>query len=299
MAPLCTKNRPNPLISVVLITWNRKEDLKKCLDSLENQKNSDFDIVLVDNGSNDGTPEVIENKYPDIRLIKLPYNEGVPGARNIGAANAKGKLLFFLDDDATIEKDTLEKIIERFVEDQTLSVIACNLIDYSSHQLIKRRYDSEYHTADFPGGAVVIKKELFQQLGYYPKDFFYHAEETDLSLRIYDAGFYIKYCPEILVYHKPSHVERPNWRYIYYSTRNNIWVSWKYLPFWSAFKNTIYQLIINLKKSFEYRLTRYYIKGVWHGILGIPKILNKRKPINKHAQREIKRLLKGLNNGGR
>ncbi|MBL7131184.1 MAG: glycosyltransferase family 2 protein [Candidatus Omnitrophica bacterium] len=288
------RERFDPLISVVLITYNRLEELINCLDLLNHQTENDFEIILVDNGSTDGTAESIERKYPNVRLIRLPYNEGVPGARNIGAINAKGQLLFFLDDDATIEKDTIEKISNRFKEDRSLSVVACNLVDYDSNPIIKRKYDQAYHTADFPGGAVVIKKDLFQQLGYYPRDFFYAAEETDLSLRIYDAGFYIKYCPEIIVYHDASVYKGLSWRRIYYCTRNNMWVAWKYLPFWSLILNNLNNILVHFQSALEHHQFKYYIKGIWHGLIGIPKILAQRKMINKNTQRRIKRLHKSL-----
>jgi len=295
-----TKHEKNiePSISVVLITRNRLEELFNCLNSLSHQTVGDFEIVLVDNGSTDGTPKSIERKYPNVRLIRLPYNEGVPGARNIGAINAKGQVLFFLDDDATIDKDALELIIKRFNQEPSLSIIACNLVDKGKNPLIDVKYDKEYHAANFTGAGFVIRKKILQELGYFPKSFFYGAEETDLSLRIYDAGYYIKFCPEIYIYHKPSPSERFSWRRIYYCTRNNIWVAWKYLPFWNAIKNNINNIIIHFKISLGNHQTIYYIKGVWHGILGIPKILKERKPINKHAQRKIKRLLKGLNSNG-
>lgn len=298
MASDCAKSHKKLSISVVIITHNRLNELIACLNSVSCQTFDGFEIVLVDNGSIDGTPEIVEKKYSEVRVIRLPNNEGVPGARNIGAVNAKGDLLFFLDDDAIIEKGILKKISDRFNKDQSISVIACNLVDNENQPLINRKYDKEYHTADFPGGAVVIKKDLFQKLGYYPKDFFYAAEEADLSLRIYNAGFYIKYCPEILVCHNISASERFSWRRIYYCTRNNIWVAWKYLPFYSALNNSIFNLLTHLIKSFKHRLIRYYFKGVWDGILGIPKILEERKPINKHAQETVKRLHKGLNDGG-
>lgn len=292
------KDNKNPAISVVLITYNRVNELINCINSLSSQTLKDFEIVLVDNGSTDGTPEFIEDKHPEVRMIRLPYNKGVPEARNIGAVNSKGNLLFFLDDDATIEKDTLQKIYKRFENDQSTSIVACNLVDNEGKPLINRKYDKQYHTADFPGGAVAIKKDIFQQLGYYPSNFFYASEETDLSFRIYNAGFYIKYCPEILVFHNTSVSEGLSWRRIYYCTRNNIWVAWKYLPFWSAIINSLNQILIHFKISLDNSLTIYFIKGVWHGILGIPKILKERKPISKHTQIKIRRLHKGLNSNG-
>ena len=104
------KEIPFPFLSVIVPTYNRKDKIGDCLDSLINQDYPNFETIVVDDGSTDDTSKIVSN-YP-VKLIKNEKNLGLWEARNIGIENSKGEIIAFLDDDALAERDWLKKLVE-------------------------------------------------------------------------------------------------------------------------------------------------------------------------------------------
>lgn len=97
-------------ISIILVTYNSRTYIESCLDSIFAQDNLDFDIIVVDNGSNDGTTSIIKNRYPELILIENQRNLGPCSARNQDIAIAKGRFILCLDDDVMLDRDFLVNI---------------------------------------------------------------------------------------------------------------------------------------------------------------------------------------------
>ena len=104
----------NPLVSVIIVTWNRKDDILDALNALVRQTYKNLEIIVVDNGSSDGTSNEIKKKYPNCNLIILSSNLGCEEGFNVGMVNSNGDILIFLDSDAYFEDDGIFKIIEKF-----------------------------------------------------------------------------------------------------------------------------------------------------------------------------------------
>ena len=103
----------NPLVSVVIVTWNRREDVLETVQSVHNQTYPNYEVVVVDNGSTDGTVEALSEADPEVKLVALSENRGASVGRNAGFEAAEGDIVFLLDSDASLSKDTLTKVVSR------------------------------------------------------------------------------------------------------------------------------------------------------------------------------------------
>jgi hypothetical protein len=200
-----------PEISVVILTRNRKDDLVEAIESVLTQTGVSFEVILVDNASTDGTPELIEQNYPQIRYLRLPYNLGVIGGRNIGMANARGEIVFLLDDDAILPRpDIMEKACQHFQNDPALGVLFGTIHNYFNGQIERPvgiqspdySWSKPYYTYEFRGVAEFIRGTLLEEIGYLEPLFFREGEERDFSLRALAVGKRILYTPSVEVRHK-------------------------------------------------------------------------------------------------
>jgi GT2 family glycosyltransferase len=231
----------NMLVSVVLLSWNRKQEIVQTLEDLDRQTYKNIEIIVVDQGSDDGTPDEIERKFPRVKLIRLHKNVGIPGGRNIGMANAKGEVVVILDNDASLNESGIEKAVRRFQEEKKLGIIAFKILvdrtrelDLSTWVFQKSKIpdaDKEFYTYTYCGCGHAIKREVFEKVGYYWDELFFSWEEMELSLRILDHGFDILYMPDVEVYHRISPENRTfNCAHECLRLRNSLWVLWRYMP---------------------------------------------------------------------
>jgi len=276
-------------ISLILLNWNGKEILKKAIESVLKQSYENYEILVLDNGSIDGSNEMVEKNYPQIKLIKLGKNLGIIEPRNIGMKNANGELLFILDNDAELKEDAFEKTIKEF-ENKKLGILSCSLRDKKNktsvwmHNFPKEKYDDKkFLTTIYSGGAHVIRKSILEKTGYYPKYYFITAEEMDLSLRVLDNDYDITYCPNIIAYHKQRSEKDISELSNFLAMRNMYWVYWRLFPL-------DYALLRMLKKFFRDFFKLNFLKSVWASFKKIPSI--SRCPIKRTTLNRIKQLEK-------
>ena len=278
-----------PKISILILTWNRKSELSYSLRSVLQQTLKEVEIIVVDSASSDGTEEMIRTSFPQVNYLRLPYNLGVIEGRNIGIANCKGELIFFLDDDAfLLELDALARIYEAFEEDPKIGVLFAKIVDLDGKipswvlpEGKKEFQDLELLTFTFIGAAHCIRRETFGDLGYMDPTYFRNGEENDLSLRIYGAGYYVLYYPSVVVLHSESQVMRnPAKQTEFYKFRNGLINYWKYLPIVDAALFTIWNIFIDFFRSIRSGYTIWYLWALIQMPVIIPiTIINKRKPI--------------------
>lgn len=254
-------------LSVVLITWNERARLHKCLTSL--LPAIDFErheVLVVDNGSRDGTDEMLASEFPQVRYFPLDRNIGVGPARNRGIALAQGEMIMILDNDTEVLDMDFPEVIERaFAEDPQLGLLGFRLENPDGttqrstrrlptilHPLIARisllqkipifRRMLERHlmedvdldaltertTVDYVLGAnQIFPKALAVRLNCYDEKIFYGPEDMEFCLRVKDAGLKVQYSNEINIRHEYQRRTRKFNRLLLKFITAYFWVFWK------------------------------------------------------------------------
>ncbi len=211
----------NPEVTVLIVTWNRKDDILETIRAVNEQAYRDFEIVVVDNGSTDDTVKALRQAYPEIKIVELDRNMGAAVGRNAGAVAARGEIVFCLDSDASPSHDALLNIVHRFQADPMLGIINSKIVNAYTREIDhtagwayternKADQDREFLSFSFSAGGCAIRKEVFDQVGLFWDRLFFGGEELDYSIRVWDAGYKILYCPKSIVYHRVSPKRRVN-----------------------------------------------------------------------------------------
>lgn len=202
-------------VSIVLITWNRAEDLRKTLSRIARYQEYFSELIVVDNGSDDNTVDVVKEEFSQARIIRLHRNTGVCEARNIGAINASNELVLFLDDDGFFDLSKIPLMVDQFRHNERLAVLGGKVIQIESAEYVDidlnlKSQDMTCGEAyNFEGGIFMIRKPIFIRVGMFPDYFFYSNEEDDLSLRLIREGYEIRRCNQAVMFHYASSKQRP------------------------------------------------------------------------------------------
>jgi len=250
-----------PLVSVIIATYNRKQELMRAIKSTLSQSYPKTEIIVVSN-SDDGTGNLFTkgSQFDQEFITYLHEDErmGVAKARNIGYQHAEGDILVTIDDDAEFgHESVLNRVVSEFESDDDLGIIAFRIENaYTGDvETIPRRKNDKSPTEAFDacyfiGAGNAIHSAVFRKAGYYPDSFLYGAEELDLSYRALDEGFTIRYVPDAYVRHKES----PHGRFndavvLQYLIQNRLRFAIRNLPWKYAFTYisiwTIYTLYLS------------------------------------------------------
>jgi GT2 family glycosyltransferase len=264
-----TEEKP---FSVITLNWNRCRDLDELLRSLRNQYLKNFEIIVVDNGSTDGSLNMVRQRYPEAKLISLTHNIGIHGF-NIGARMAAGKYLILLDNDTILPPTFFQSVKELVKQYPGFTAYALNIVNSngkSQSDYLPGEIESPVEWHNFIGGGAVFKAEDYRELcGYDPKYFIY-INETELAARICLAGKKILYCPQIKVIHKTSQAARLTKANYFYYVRNSILFMKTYFEFSHRWDLIIGFLTINLRKSLEQRSMRCYLRAILQAWRAVP-----------------------------
>ncbi len=225
------------LVVIIILNLNKSEDTLKCLDSVFKLDYHPIEVVVVDNGSTDGSFEAISSASPKVRLIRIDNNLGVAGGRNIGISyaneNFNYKYLFFLDNDTSVEKESLSELIKATRKDKQIGIVTPkgyrmsppdviasaggiginfytgSIYDVGSGEIDNGQYNQSKFVSSCAGFAFLVRKEVVSQIGRFDDIYNpYGWEDVDFSLQAGKRGFKILYVPKALVYHKGGKVGR-------------------------------------------------------------------------------------------
>lgn len=217
-----------PNVSIIILAFNSIEFIESCLESLFTQDYNSFEVILIDNGSKDGTANFIKERYPKIKLIENKRNLGACRARNQGIEIAKGNWMLTLDCDIILEKDFLKNIM-RLTENlgESVGIIQPKILTkdkktiYSCgiylSKFLRRFYDigrgnfdkGQFSTVRYVFGACSaaafynkkMLEEIKEKTGYFDERFFFLVEDVDVAWRAQTKGWKAVYYPEATCYH--------------------------------------------------------------------------------------------------
>jgi GT2 family glycosyltransferase len=214
--------RAMPDASVIIVNHNGRRYLGQCLSSILREDAAEYEIILVDNASTDGSADYVERSFPTAQVIRSEANLGFGEASNVAARQAKGRYLAFLNQDTSVEPGWLEALIAALEADpraglatsKILLMHAPDRINTCGNEVhftgltlcrgmgMSRGTHSEVEEVSaVSGAAFVIRRELFRALGGFDEIFFMYMEDTDLSWRARLAGHRCMYVPSSIVYH--------------------------------------------------------------------------------------------------
>ncbi|MGE5196997.1 MAG: glycosyltransferase family 2 protein [Deltaproteobacteria bacterium] len=190
-------------VSVVISAFNRKLDLKRCLESVLKQDYKNYEVIVVDNNSSDGTRDMVLSEYPGVFLLCNKINAGVCKAKNRGAVESNGEYLWFLDSDTVVaHNDCLSKMVKIINSNKAIGSVGgiVYVRDDCSEKMIlpndgifnmvddwdKQSYDEV--ACDYTFANLFIKKELFLELGGFTEEYFFYMEDNDFGLKIRRRG---------------------------------------------------------------------------------------------------------------
>lgn len=285
---------PNALVSIVMLAWNRKEDVRESLTRIAEIEYDNYEVIVVDNASTDGTQELVKREFPYVNLIEMSENVGIK-AYNVGFEQAKGDYIIIIDDDSFPAKTAMRRMVKAFEQDPQLGVCAFDVRNYYNYDDINQDIDNDEgvkavprdYYMGFNGAGVGVRKNVFKQIGYYPEEFFLYFNEMDCAYKIWDAGYKIEFFSNIVSYHKYSPANRASWRAPFYYTRNAFWLIWKHFPTNTAIKATA-KLIYNCFYYSMEQKTNVYLKAMWDAFKNSSKLKGKRKPVSKEVVEKLR-----------
>jgi GT2 family glycosyltransferase len=225
-----------PTVSLVISVWNRKDDLRDNLRSCLAQTVPADEIVVVDNCSKDGTPEMVRAEFPQVKLVCMPHPRyGACETFNIGFASAGGEYVGILDDDVVLPPTFVEHMLAKFAQEPpTTAILSPKVIEPEMPDWYRDSpaVNAERWLPTFRGCGSMARHAAIRQAGYYDQRFFIFGNERDLTTRLLNLGFRVKMVPAIEVFHKAPFGMRHGARSLYYHVRNFWLYAFKYLP-WS------------------------------------------------------------------
>jgi GT2 family glycosyltransferase len=250
----------NPSCSVIVLNWNGRQFLGPCLESLRRQTFQDFEIILVDNASTDGSAEWVAQHYPEVRLLVNERNLGFTGGNNVGFAAARGELVVLLNNDTEAEPHFLEALVQVARSDPKVGMVAAVLVfahqpTYVASAGIRMQWDGvglDYLPGrplqDLPaepveifgpsGGAALYRRAMLEQIGFFWPTYFIYLEDVDLAWRGQLAGWRCLLAPQAVVRHvysatmgqgspfKSFLLARNRWLMLFLNLPAGLWLRW-------------------------------------------------------------------------
>ena len=210
-----------PRVSIIILNYNGKDVIKKCLTSVFKIDYPNLDVVLVDNNSTDGSLEMVKAGFSKVNFIKNEENLGFSAGNNIGIRYALERMadyVLVLNNDTEVDKDFLKKLVDTAEKDEKIGLVSPVIFDgqtkkiwfaggkikwasMKTEHLTSVRTEESYESDFLTGCALLIKAEVCKKIGLFDEDFFLYWEDADLSFRAKKAGFKNIVVPASWVYH--------------------------------------------------------------------------------------------------
>jgi GT2 family glycosyltransferase len=284
------------LVSAIVVNWNGARFLEECLASLFAQTWPAIEVILVDNGSVDGSADAAEQRWGSrLKVLRNKRNEGYARGNNIGIAQASGEWLFLLNNDAVLAPDAVEQLM-RFADGRTeVGMLACRVVCYDQPNIIDSvglviypdgvcrtrgweekdlgQYDKAEEVLCPCGSASAWRRKMIDDIGGFDESYFAYLEDLDLGMRGQLAGWKCWYVPEARARHAKS-MTSGNYSTFkaYHVERNRIYNAVKLLPRFILFVSPLFTLnryLLQFYAAWTHRgLSGHFVKEYsWAGLL--------------------------------
>lgn len=223
-------------LSITICSWNTIDDLRACLQSLrENQDEANFEVLVIDNASSDGSPDMVEQEFPEFRLLRQTTNLGFTGGHNLAIKERRGHHVALLNSDTVVHKGAIKTLVEYMREHPEVGIVGPKLLNpdgslqYSCRKFpnpvaaafrntfLGRLFPNNKYTRDYlmqdwdhsqpqtvdwlSGAAMFIRKEVIDTVGVLDNNLFMYCEDVDLCKRAWLGNFQVMYLPEAVITH--------------------------------------------------------------------------------------------------
>lgn len=215
-----------PLVSVLILTYDRTDLLKNCLTSVLKSDYPNLEFIVSDNGSKEDIAGFVKKNYPGgkIKVVRLKINRGLTGGFNFGYKFCKGKYIMILSNDTTLTKNTVSRLVAVAEKDPSIGIVSPKIIQMKNPGYLhhagsfmtytgflyhygllqgkdNKLYQKSYYIFSCNGAGFLIRREAAKKCGLFDEDFFYFYDDSDLSHRVWLAGYTIVYCPKAFLWH--------------------------------------------------------------------------------------------------
>jgi len=284
-----------PLVSIITVNYNQSAVTKEFLASFKNITYPETEIIVIDNGSPNDTPEKLLEEFPDIHLIISKENLGFAGGNNLGVKVAKGKYCLFINNDTEVEPDFLEPMVERMESSPDIGILSPKIkfhhtpdtIQYAGYspfnpitmrqhligyrQKDEGQFDKGGYTFAGHGAAMMVPMSVIKEVGMMAELFFLYYEEHDWCERIKMAGYKAYYEPRSTVWHKESlSTGKESPLKAYYINRNRILFARRNVRKGLRWITILYLFtLVPLNLSLRYLRHKQFdlLKETWKGVL--------------------------------
>jgi GT2 family glycosyltransferase len=293
-------------ISVIIPNWNGAHLLPTCLDSLRRQSYAKCEIIVVDNASTDGSLALLTRDYADVRVLALLRNTGFTGACNAGIRASRGEFVALLNSDTEADEHWLAEVIAAFERHPEAGLVASKMRLFDRRDTLhtagdfvrldgtpgnrgvwqrdEGQFDREEYVFSACGGSAAYRRAMLDEIGLLDQDFFFSLEDVDLAWRAQLAGWKCVFAPQALVYHKLA-ATGGGPTASFYDGRNLLWVIAKNYPgslwkhHWREVARAQLRLTREALRAWRGAAARARLRGQLAGLLGLPRLLRKRRAI--------------------
>ncbi len=297
-------------VSAIIVNWNGKRMLADCLDALHRQTRPADEILVVDNGSSDGSQALIRERYPDVRLVELDDNRGFSIANNIGIQQARGDYVALLNNDMLPEPEWMARMVAALDAQPSLGSCASKILFYDRRDTIdsagisvvangggaargmqERDGEPFQHPSPVFGacaGAALYRMAMLRDIGLFDEDLYIYFEDVDLAFRAQLAGYDCLYVPEAVAYHHHGASSGRFGKKEYYLARNSLLVIAKDMPAPLLRGHLARIMIGQIPFALDAARNGYvgsYVRSRLDAVRLLPRMLRKRRAIQRAARR--------------
>ena len=315
-------NNMHPFVSIIVLNWNGMDYLEKCLQSLMCLTYPNYEVIVVDNGSSDGSPDMVKRSFPNVKLITNKSNLGFAKGNNVGIKASRGDLIVLFNNDVVADSSWLFELVKTAISSHNIGVASGIILQGKPSDIIwsagikidaftgndwRIGYGKKLNQLEkvedldyFSACALLIRRDVVEKIGLLDEGYFFYGEDADWAFCARRAGYKCKLAPSAIVWHEGSMTSKrtPIKRYYWYNL-SNFRLYLKHFPVKYLFTTLFFQLVFLsffevffFKRPIAYLLLK--LKAFVWNMVNLPKTMAERKKIERFGELKLKRRLREI-----